>query len=541
MNPLRDEVMVAICDNTDLDKEQVKELLEVPPDVDMGDFALPCFQLGDNPIKVAEHIKEKIDSDIFKSVEVKGPYLNMHVNSQIIFDSITQQVTKKPGDIVVEFVSPNVNKPLHIGHARNMMIGRSISNLLRKQGSTVTKEVLYNDRGVHICKSMLAYQKVGGDEPSETGEKPDHFVGRYYQRFAELSKDNPGLEDEAQSMLQAWESGEKETLELWKKLHNWCIKGMRETFERFNISHDVERFESEIYTEGKDIIQSHVGTVFYRDEDGAVVADLGDKLGIKHVLRADGTTIYMTQDIALAMKRFDENHDEIIYVVGKEQSYHFQCLFAILERLGISADSLHHLGYGHVTLKSGKMSSRVGTVVLVDDLTDSLVETARAELEKRGRFTPEKAETIGQAALIFYLLKHDTWQDMTFDPSESVSFQGETGPYLLYTYARIESVLEGADSTEMNAPLDTREERQLLRKLTRFSDIVEEAASQRSPSKLAVLMIDIAQAFNEFYHAHRIRTDVEEVQKSRLALTKRTQDILRDGFDLLGIPYLEEM
>lgn len=544
MNTCIEGLSERVSESIGVEKSRVVDIIERPPKIEMGDISLPCFTLGENPVETAKVVREALLSESYvKSVEIKGPYLNIFLATNALLESVTTSIPQEKGKVLVEYPSPNLNKPLHIGHARNIAIGKSVSNLLKKQGKTIEQHNLFNDRGVHICKSMVAYQEEGKETPQDKQIKPDHFVGQYYQRFSELAEEDETYHEKAQQMLVEWEDEDEEIVELWRIMREWCLEGVRETLNRLNVKHDKGVFESDIYKEGKEHVAKGLKEgVFQEDEDGAVFIDLEDEdLGVKHVLRNDGTTVYMTQDIGLAIQRFEEGVDEILYVVGKEQQYHFNCLFTILEKLGYSSKSLHHLGYGFVTLTTGKMSSREGTVVLIDDVLDTVVELAQEEIVKRyGERNEERAEKIAISALLFSLLRQDTRKDMVFDPEKSMSFQGETGPYLLYTYARICSVLE-PNEDEVEDVLETDEERKLLRELTVWPEKVLNAAETRTPSKVANALLSVAQAYNEFYHAHKIQTEDSKLRAGRQGLTQKTQEVLKDGFEILGLPYVEEM
>jgi len=544
MNTCREALVRDVSNVLDVDKEGVEDIIERPPSIDLGDYALPCFTLGENPVQVAKTLSESLKQKKYiRNIDVKGPYLNIFLSTKMLLQSVTTEIPQKDNKVIVEYPSPNLNKPLHIGHARNIAIGKSISNLLRKQGNHVEEHNLFNDRGVHICKSMVTYMEEANEEtPEDTGEKPDHFVGRYYQLFTEKQKEDSSYNTKAQKLLQQWEKNDDDVMAVWSTMREWCLTGIRETLRRLSVLHDKEVFESDVYADGKRIVSNGLSNnIFEEDEEGAIIIDLEDNdLGVKHVLRPDGTTVYITQDIGLAVERFEEGADEILYVVGKEQQYHFNCLFSILEKLGYSATSLHHLGYGFVTLTSGKMSSREGTVVLIDDVLDKVAALAEQELEERyGEKYSERAEKIGVAALLFTLLRQDTQKDMVFDPEKSMSFKGETGPYILYTYARICSVLEPHNEPE--DVLTTQEERNVLRALTAWPERVQNAVETRKPSKVANALLHVAQAYNEFYHAHKIQTENKIVRDSRLVLTQKTKTVLEDGFEILGMPYVSEM
>jgi len=526
-------VVNAISDETGVAPNVIEQTIEVPPEVAFGDYAYPCFDLASssskNPVEAAEGLAASLDHGIFDEVSAQGPYVNMVLKGSVKLDAAATGVVKDEDDtVVVESPSPNTNKPLHFGHALNMVLGQSVSNILEAKGNTVVKENLYNDRGIHISKSMLAYQKEGdGQTPEGAGQKPDHFVGEYYVRYNELVDEDPSVEDEAQALLRAWEDGEEDVHELWSMMRDWCLTGIKTTIDDYGVRVDTDRFESDIYTDGRAIVEDGLDNeVFAKDDTGAVVADLTDvDLGKKHVLRSDNTTVYLTQDLALAKHRQDDvGADEVVYVVGKEQEYHFNCLFTLLDRLGIAQpDSLHHRSYGHVRLPEGAMSSREGTAIRADDIREEMISRAQDEVTSRHDgldedTVRERAEAIGMGALKFYLLRTDPQRDITFDPDESLSFTGETGPYVQYTYSRIQSMIDGVEAKDVQGDLLTSlEERNVLRVLLQFPERVSHAARTYDPSVIANYVLRLAQAFNEFYHERTVLVD-EPVRGARIRL-----------------------
>lgn len=549
-------VAKAISDVSEVEADRVAEDIEIPPEVDMGDYAYPCFSLaserGESPAKIASVIAESLSDAGFESVHSQGPYVNIVLHPSQQLEAARGSVEVDAETIVVEFPSPNTNKPLHVGHALNMAIGQSTSNLLEAVGHNVITENLYNDRGIHISKSMLAYEKEGeGDSPDAAGEKPDHFVGDYYVRYGELVDEDPSLADEAQDMLQRWEDGDESVRALWDRMRGWCLDGIKETLSDFDVDIDKDRFESDIWEDGRDIVREGLDDgVFSEDDDGAVVADLEDVgLGTKHVLRSDGTTVYMTQDIGLANHRAEDyDLDRIVHVVGQEQEYHFSCLFEILNRLGYGfADKLHHLSYGLLRLSEGTMSSREGTAIHADTVRDEMISLAEDEVRERYDGLDEddvesRAETIGMGALKFYLLRTDPSRDVVFNPEESLSFTGETGPYIQYTYARIQSILEKSEPVEGGLDtLTSTEERGVLRLLMQYPDQVERAAKAYNPSVIANHALQLAQAFNEFYHEHRVLVDDVDVRGGRRQLCVAVAEQIEACLGLLGIGVVEEM
>lgn len=482
----------------------------------------------------------------------------------------------KDRKLMVEYSSPNTNKPLHLGHIRNNLLGYSVSEILKAFGYNVIKSNLVNDRGIHICKSMLAWQRWGnGKTPESSKLKGDHLVGNYYVRFdkeykkeidelmsegqtEEEAKKNAPLIQEAQQLLQRWEAGDEAVTSLWRMMNGWVYRGFDETYERLGVDFDQYYYESDTYLLGKDLIQEGLDKgVFFRKEDNSVWIDLtAEGLDEKLVLRGDGTSVYITQDLGTAQLKYDDYAmDESIYVVGNEQDYHFKVLFLILKKLGKSwADGLFHLSYGMVDLPSGKMKSREGTVVDADDLMDEMVETARKRTEELGKTgelpTEEKArlyEIIGLGALKYFLLKVEPRKRLLFDPNESIDFQGHTGPFIQYTHARIKSVLAKGDwdnlssATELPAAL-APSERDLIRLLANYPDVIEAAASEFSPAQLANYAYELAKQYNKFYHEESIlKTEDKTLREFRLHLSAVTAAIIAKAMRLLGIEVPERM
>ncbi|NGM61253.1 arginine--tRNA ligase [Sphingobacterium sp. SGG-5] len=478
--------------------------------------------------------------------------------------------------VMVEYASPNTNKPLHLGHVRNVLLGYSVAEILKASGKKVYKTQIINDRGIHICKSMLAWQKFGnGQTPASTGLKGDKLVGNFYVEFdkaykkevdelkeqgfsEEEAKKQAPLMLEAQDMLRKWEAGDEEVVNLWKMMNGWVYDGFDVTYKNIGVDFDFNYYESQTYLLGKDEVEKGLEKgVFYKKEDGSVWIDLTDEgLDEKLVLRSDGTSVYMTQDIGTAIQRVKDFPDVggMVYTVGNEQDYHFKVLFLILKKLGFDwAEGLFHLSYGMVDLPSGKMKSREGTVVDADDLMAEMVETARARTEELGKtddFTDEqKAElytTIGMGALKYFLLKVDPKKRLLFDPNESVDFQGHTGPFIQYTYARIRSVLRKADfsGTEDKIVLENVSpyERDLIQVLGNFPAIVEASAQEFSPAQLANYAYEVAKLYNKFYHEESIlKAEQEDVKTFRLHLSAAAAKIIAESMRLLGIGVPERM
>ena len=480
--------------------------------------------------------------------------------------------------VMIEYSSPNTNKPLHLGHVRNNLLGNALANIIAANGNRVVKTNIVNDRGIHICKSMLAWLKYGnGETPESSGKKGDHLIGDYYVAFdkhykaevAELMEQgqtkeeaeaNAPLMKEAREMLVKWEAGDPEVRALWQKMNDWVYAGFDETYRMMGVSFDKIYYESNTYLEGKKkVLEGLDKGLFYRKEDGSVWADLTNE-GLDHklLLRSDGTSVYMTQDIGTAEQRFaDYPIDKMIYVVGNEQNYHFQVLSILLDRLGFEwGKSLVHFSYGMVELPEGKMKSREGTVVDADDLMAEMIATARetsGDLGKLDGLTPEEAENIarivGLGALKYFILKVDARKNMTFNPKESIDFNGNTGPFIQYTYARIRSVLRKAAEAGISLPdrlpegisLSTKEEG-LVQMLADFAGVVRQAGTDYSPSVIANYCYDLVKEYNQFYHDFSIlREENEAVRLFRLVLSAEVAKIVKLGMGLLGIEVPERM
>ena len=482
-------------------------------------------------------------------------------------------------NIMVEFSSPNTNKPLHLGHIRNNLLGDSVSRLLKACGNNVMRVTLVNDRGVHICKSMLAWEKnFNGKTPESSGEKGDHLVGDCYVEFnniykkevddlvaggmskEEAEKEAPCLK-EAHEMLVKWEQGDKAVRDLWKKMNGWVMKGFDETYKALGITFDKTYFESDTYLLGKELVQKGLDMgVFVKDPDGSVWCDLtADGLDRKLLLRSDGTSVYMTQDLGTAERCFSEyNLDEHVYVVGNEQNYHFQVLKLILKKLGFKwADDIFHLSYGMVELPEGKMKSREGTVVDADDLIEKMYEEAKATSEESGKLTdmPEEERealyhNIGLGALKYFIMKVDPKKTMLFNPKESIDFNGNTGPFIQYTHARIKSILRKADdqnishsaaALKQDMNLSAKEIR-LIKMLNLYPAKVGEAGAEYSPALIANYAYDLAKEFNQYYHETRIlQEENADVKSFRLVLIQVVADVLSKAMGLLGITLPERM
>ena len=544
--------------------------LEIPPDSNMGDFAFPCFQLSKklkkSPIEIAKGLKNKIKQDkIIKEVKVIGPYLNIFINKSLIAESVLPKILKEKNifghnkksknKILIEYPGPNTNKPLHLGHVRNMCLGQSLSNLLKSQGNTIIPVNINNDRGIHICKSMLAYKKWGKNaSPTNSKLKPDFFVGKYYVMFAQKAKNNPKLEQEVKELLQKWESQDPETIKLWKKMNSWAFSGFKETYKKFNVKFTKEYYESEMYKKGKNIVEDGLkNKLFQKEKDNSIFIDL-TKQGFdkKVLLRADGTSVYITQDIYLAKKRYEDfKFDKLIYIVGNEQIYHFKVLFQIFKKLKYPfADHCKHFSYGMVNLTSGKMKSREGTVIDADNLVDDLKELAKKEIKKRfPKLSKEKLEKrankITMAAIKFYMLKHDPLKGFLFDPKKSISFEGETGPYVQYSYARINSILKKSKqkpTTKAKISLLNQDlEQDLIKKLSEYPNLLKTVAEKQKISLLTHYLLKLAQDFNTYYHNTPVIQENKDLEGARILLISCIKETLKNGLSILGIETMGEM
>ncbi len=521
-------------------------------------------------------VKEIADFNVIKgflNISLTDAYWINKFHTEILPDDFA--VAKPNGKkVMVEYSSPNTNKPLHLGHVRNNLLGYSVAEILKADGYEVIKTNLVNDRGIHICKSMLAWQKFGnGETPATSGEKGDHLVGKYYVLFdkelkrqieelkatgvtEEEAKKTAPITLEAQEMLLKWEAGDAEVINLWQTMNGWVYAGFDETYKRLGVDFDKYYYESNTYLLGKDIVDEGLTKgVFFKKADGSVWIDLtADGLDEKLVLRADGTSVYITQDIGTAQLKYDDfEMDESIYVVGNEQDYHFKVLFLILEKLGKQwAKGLYHLSYGMVDLPSGKMKSREGTVVDADDLITEMEQTAKQHTETLGKVTEysdaEKQQlyhTIGMGALKYFLLKVDPKKRLLFDPNESVDFQGHTGPFIQYTHARIRSVLNRAEApTVLSADIASidAEERDLILTLSQFPESISQAAANHSPAIIANYVYELAKAFNKFYHEKSILQAEDELTKQfRLQLAAAAAKVINKAMRLLGIDVPERM
>ncbi|MAO07192.1 MAG: arginine--tRNA ligase [Alteromonas sp.] len=555
-----------------------------------GDITVVVFPMlkvvKGNPVHIGEalgnYLVENV-SEVASFNVVKG-FLNLVLSDAYylsFFQGISNfdsygMVPQGTDAMMVEYSSPNTNKPLHLGHIRNILLGHSVSEILKASGKKVYKTQIINDRGIHICKSMLAWKHFGnGETPQSTGLKGDKLVGNYYVKFdQEYKKQVTALqgegksEDEAKAeapllmeakeMLRKWEAGDPETVALWEQMNGWVYDGFETTYQKLGVDFDSYYYESNTYLLGKDNIEEGLKNgVFYKKEDGSVWCDLtSEGLDEKLVLRSDGTAVYMTQDIGTAIQRVKDHPDVngMIYTVGNEQDYHFKVLFLILKKLGFQwAENLYHLSYGMVDLPSGKMKSREGTVVDADDLIDEMATTAQTISEELGKIDDlSEAEkdhlyhTIGMGALKYYILKVDPKKRILFDPKESVDFQGNTGPFIQYTYARIQSILRKsgtvADKGIPNAIQLHEKEKELLKALQLFPEKVQEAAENYSPAIIANYTYDLVKEFNSFYQNVTILSAETEAEKTfRVQLSKAVGAVIKTAFGLLGIEVPQRM
>ncbi|TDX09358.1 arginine--tRNA ligase [Flavobacterium sp. S87F.05.LMB.W.Kidney.N] len=556
-----------------------------------GDITMVIFPLlkviKSNPAelgnKIGNYLVENV-SEVARFNVVSG-FLNIVISDSYylnFFNGIKDNkkfgyVTPNPAEkaVMVEYSSPNTNKPLHLGHVRNNLLGYSVAEILKASGKKVYKTQIINDRGIHICKSMLAWEKFGnGETPESSGLKGDKLVGKYYVEFdkaykseinglietgktEEEAKKQAPIIIEAQDMLKKWEAGDEEVIALWKKMNEWVYEGFATTYTNLGVNFDKYYYESNTYLLGKDVVQVGLDKgVFEKDPDGSVWIDLTDEgLDRKIVLRSDGTAVYMTQDIGTAIQRVKDMPDVggMVYTVGNEQDYHFKVLFLILKKLGFDwASSLYHLSYGMVDLPSGKMKSREGTVVDADDLMQDMTDTAKQISEDLGKLDSysdeEKAKlykTIGLGALKYYILKVDPKKRILFNPEESVDFAGNTGPFIQYTYARIQSIIRKADF-DFTAKTEIEElhekEKELVKQIELFPEVIQNAAQNHSPALIANYTYDLVKEYNSFYQSVHILGEVDSTKKIfRVQLSQKVAEVIKSAFQLLGIEVPERM
>ena len=550
-----------------------------------GDFTIVTFPLvkilKKSPDLIAVELGDALStqSDFVESYKVVKGFLNLTIKNNFFLENFYsvqenfELIEPKNETVMVEYSSPNTNKPLHLGHIRNNLLGFSVAQILKEDGFDVIKTQIINDRGIHICKSMLAWQKSGKNEtPESTNLKGDKLVGNYYVAFdkeykkeiaelvaqgseEEAAKKQAPIILEAQKMLLDWEKGDETVRNLWAEMNTWVYTGFAETYKRLGVDFDQVQYESNTYLLGKDLIQQGlISGILYRKEDGSVWCDLSEEgLDQKLLLRGDGTSVYMTQDLGTAVQRFEENNiQKLIYTVGNEQDYHFEVLIKILRKLGYSwAENLYHLSYGMVELPDGKMKSREGTVVDADDLMQEMYETAKDKAQELGKLETlseedkEKSyETVGIGALKYFMLKVDPRKKMLFNPAESIDFSGNTGPFIQYTYARIQSLLNKANNSaeKVSAYEINASEKELVMNLSNFKAVISRAAETLSPALIANYIYEVVKSYNSFYQNNPILNQEDENAKNfRLELSELTGKTIKKGLLLLGIGTVDRM
>ena len=553
-----------------------------------GDITLVVFPFTRfsklSPEITAKKIGELLAKlDLIDSFSIIKGFLNLVISNKFWLSEFSKStfednygyigIDENSPNYLVEYCSPNTNKPIHLGHIRNNLLGFSLANILKASGKNVKKVQIINDRGIHICKSMLAWQEFGEDEtPESSGLKGDHLVGKYYVMFdkqykkevaelieqgteSKLAEEKAPILLKAKEMLLKWEAKDKEVIALWKKMNSWVYDGFETTYKRLGVDFDKNYYESETYLLGKEVVKNGLDSgVFYKKEDGSVWIDLSSEgLDEKIILRSDGTAVYMTQDIGTAIKRHEDfNFSHMTYTVGNEQDYHFKVLFLILEKLGYSwAKSCYHLSYGMVDLPSGKMKSREGTAVDADDLMEDMFQNAKSIAEELGKIdksqnneTNELYETVGMGALKYFMLKVDPKKRMLFDPKESIDFNGNTGPFIQYTYARIQSILR-KNNGDIKIDEDsniTDKERALIISLLEFPKIIQEAANSFSPALIANYAYEVVKDFNSYYQSTSILgADSPSIISFRVALSQQTAKVIKSSMSLLGINVPQRM
>lgn len=586
---IKEETSNCLKSNYNLVIDSEKVLLQNIKKEIPGDFSINVFPFVKQAKSKPQDLAEAIGSFLHKKInhiekyEVVKGFLNLFVKSNywssFLIDFTPAHTQKsKENHVMIEFSSPNTNKPLHLGHIRNNLLGESISRILKVTGNKVTKTNLINDRGIHICKSMLAYQKQANNAtPESTGLKGDRLVGDYYVAFDKMYKqeiqeliDSGKTKEEAEKlapsmveareMLKKWEAGDKETIALWEKLNNMVYKGFDETYKKLDIDFDKIYYESNTYKSGKKVVLKGLEeNILIKKDDGSIWADLTDKnLDKKILLRSDGTSVYMTQDIGTALARFDEfNLDKMLYVVGNEQNYHFNVLKIVLDKLGYKsqAEKIQHFSYGMVELPEGKMKSREGTVVDADDLIAEMVETAEAISLEAGKLdelsASEKEKTIfdiAMGALKYYILKVDPKKQMVFNPAESIDFNGNTGSFVQYGYARIQSVLRKAANADIEITNNiesielNEQELELIKKIHQYGNVLSEAERSLSPALIANYSYDLVKAYNRFYHDYQILNESnKDIVNFRLVLSQKIGETIKHAMNLLGINVPDRM
>lgn len=567
MIDLKNLLAKSIAEKLNIEENEIAKLIEVPPAEELGDYALACFTLAKKlkkkPVEIANELSKTLSLPKgFAKMESKGAYLNFFIDPAFLAKQVIGEILSKRDRfgasnigkgkrVMIEYSQPNTNKPLHVGHLRNDSIGMAISNIFEFSGYNVIRANLMNDRGIHICKAMLAYKLFGKNETPETaGIKGDSFVGKYYVLFHEKAKEMPELNEMARELLQKWEAKDKETLALWKKMRDWVIAGFEQTYKRFGSRFDVIFFESDFYYKVKPIIEEGLAKgVFYKDEKGAIVAKLSP-LPDKVVLREDGTSIYISNDLVLTKHKIEHyNLDLNIFVVASEQELYFKQLFKIFELLGYKWHNINeHLSYGLVLLREGKLKSREGKVIDADELIDNVSKLAKKEILKRTKLSKEELENralaIALAAIKFSMLRVDPKKNILFEPEKSISFEGSTGPYVQYTYARARSILRKAGEKSLQADLSLLNsdlERAIVKRLFLFPNVIQNALNERKPNLICNYLIELSELFNSFYHKLPVLKAEPELRKARLMLVEATSIVIANALRLLNIPILEEM
>ena len=578
-----DEILIDLYGDNDYSIQFQSTRKEFEGDITLVVFPFTRFSKL-SPEITAKKIGELLSKlDLINSFSVIKGFLNLVISNKFWLSEFSKStfedhygfvdIDENSPNYLVEYCSPNTNKPIHLGHIRNNLLGFSLANILRASGKNVKKVQIINDRGIHICKSMLAWQEFGaGETPKSSGLKGDHLVGKYYVMFnhqykkevaelieqgidSELAEEKAPILLKAKEMLLKWEAKDMEVITLWKKMNSWVYDGFETTYKRLGVDFDKNYYESETYLLGKEVVKNGLDSgVFYKKEDGSVWIDLSSEgLDEKIILRSDGTAVYMTQDIGTAIKRHEDfNFSHMTYTVGNEQDYHFKVLFLILEKLGYSwAKSCYHLSYGMVDLPSGKMKSREGTAVDADDIMEDMYQNAKSIAEELGKIdislnneTKELYETVGMGALKYFMLKVDPKKRMLFDPQESIDFNGNTGPFIQYTYARIQSILRknnGVIKIDDDSDVNYKE-RALIISLLEFPQIIQEAANSFSPALIANYAYEIVKDFNSYYQSTSILgADSPSIISFRVALSQQVAKVIKSSMSLLGINVPQRM
>ncbi|MCK4589034.1 MAG: arginine--tRNA ligase [Nanoarchaeota archaeon] len=559
---IKEEVVCLIDKEVKLSKSEIRSLIEIPPNPSLGDYAFPCFKLGGHPVDEATKLIEKIKkkSKVIEKIEQKGPYVNFFINKQILAEIIIKQVYKekkcygagknKKEKIMVEFSQPNPLKDFHVGHLRNTALGNSLVKILEFNGYHVIPVNLYNDTGAHVTKSLWGYLKYFKNK--EPPGKEGAWLGKVYVKSIKKLKEQDHGEELA-VISQKIEAQDPETIKLWKKLRNWSIDYFKEIYQELDIHFDVDFYDSDLIEPGKEMVQELLRKKIAKESEGAIIVDLSEyNLDIALVLRADGTALYITKDLALAKSRFEKYYlDRLIYVVGAEQKLHFKQLFKIIELYGLKqAQKCFHLSYGLVELPSGKMSSRLGNVVLYGELAEKLKKQITKEVVKRHKKWPrykqqKSINNIFSAAIKFSMLLQENNKPVVFDLEKTMDFEGETGPYVQYAHARACSILRKAkqrlDPRVDYETFNLAEEIKVIKLLGKFPDLVVKAGENYKPYLIARYLIDLSQAFNEFYHKCPVISEMKHIMRARLLMVECTRQVLENGLALLGIKAPEEM